>query len=95
MNTLTNKTMTNQTIKGYVVEGIYTSGESTCKECFETEVEAKNYYESLIVDLEEEKESIDYITIFFAQSEDNTEVEEIDELSVEHLVNNIETYTYD
>ena len=95
MNTLTNKTMTNQTIKGYVVEGIYTSGESTCKECFETEVETKNYYESLIIDLEEEKESIDYITIFFAQSEDNTEVEEIDELSVEHLVNNIETYTYD
>ena len=71
--------MNNQT---YKVAGIYYTGEETCNELFTNIDEAKAYYEELIVDLEEEKEGIDYITIFEADE---------DECSI----SNIETYTYD
>jgi hypothetical protein len=84
-------------IKGYCVEGIYNSGGTTMEETFSNEVDAKNYYESLILELKEEfgddvKEVIDYITIYYAES---TDAESIDELCISDFVKNIETYTYD
>jgi hypothetical protein len=70
----------------YKVEGVYYTSEVTCNEEFETEKEAKEYYEKLIIELEEDfeedvKNVIDYITIY----EENDDV----------YVRNIETYTYD
>ena len=84
-------------IKGYVVEGIYTTGETTCEESFTNEVDAKNYYEKLIVELKEDygddvKEVIDYITIYIAES---TDAESVNDLGIGNFVKNIETYTYD
>lgn len=87
------------TIKGFVVEGIYTTGETTMEESFTNEVDAKNYYESLILELKEDygddvKEVIDYITIYYAETNDE-EITSIDELGISNQVYNIETYTYD
>jgi hypothetical protein len=86
-----------KTIKGYVVEGVYHTSESTCEEQFTNEVDAKNYYEKLIIELKEDygddvKEVIDYITIYYAES---TDAESIHDLGVGNSVYNIETYTYD
>ena len=71
--------MTNKT---YKVTGIYTTSEETCDETFTNIDEAKAYYEELIIELEEEKEGIDYITIFEADEDGCS-------------ISNIETYTYD
>jgi hypothetical protein len=56
------------------------------EETFPNEVDARNYYESLILELKEEygdavKEVIDYITIYCTEGE--------------NYLYNIETYTYD
>ena len=73
--------------KSYCVEGIYCSdAETTMEETFSNEVDARNYYESLILELKEEygnsvHEVIDYITIYCTEGED--------------YLYNIETYTYD
>ena len=69
----------------YKVEGVYYTSEATCGEEFTDIDKAKEYYESLIIELEEEYEEdvknvIDYITIY---EEDGDE-----------YVRNIETYTY-
>ena len=75
--------MTNQT---YKVAGVYFTGEETMEETFSNEEEAKAYYESLIIELQEEyddvKEVIDYITIFVSDEDGSS-------------ISNIETYTYD
>ena len=56
------------------------------EETFSNEEEAKAYYESLIIELQEEyddvKEVIDYITIFVSDEDGSS-------------ISNIETYTYD
>jgi predicted solute-binding protein len=86
-------------IKGYCVEGVYTTSESTCEEAFLNEADARDYYEKLILELKEEygdqvNEVIDYITIYYAESNDE-EITSIDELGVANSIYNIETYTYD
>ena len=73
--------------KTYCVEGIYCQDcETTMEETFSNEVDARNYYESLILELKEDygdevKEVIDYITIYCTEGE--------------NYLYNIETYTYD
>jgi predicted solute-binding protein len=86
-------------IKGYCVEGVYTTSESTCEEAFLNKADAKDYYEKLILELKEEygdqvKEVIDYITIYYAESDDE-EITSIDELGVGNFIYNIETFTYE
>ena len=73
--------------KSYCVEGVYCRDcETTMEETFSNEVDARNYYESLILELKEDygdevKEVIDYITIYCTEGE--------------NYLYNIETYTYD
>ena len=74
----------------YRVEVIYQSGETADEKNFTTITDARTYYESLIVEWEEEKDAIDYITIYVVEGD-----LELDELGLGNLTSNIETYTYD
>ena len=65
----------------YRVTGIYTTSEETCAETFTDLEKAKAYYEELIVELEDEQEGIDYITIYVSDEDG-------------YSISNIETYTY-
>ena len=81
-------------IKGFVAEVITIHGDALDSEAFATEVDAKAHYEELILEWEDEKDSIDYITIYYAEDKDG-ECEELDDLGIGSFVKNIETYTYD
>ena len=74
----------------YRVEVIYTTGETTDDKNFTNITDAQTYYETLIVEWEEEKSAIDYITIYVVEGE-----LELDELGLSNLTSNIETFTYD
>ena len=74
----------------YRVEEIYYTGEPIDDKNFTNLTDARTYYETLIVDWEEDKEAIDYITIYVVEGD-----LELDELGMFNRTSNIETFTYD